>query len=191
MNKKSSILDYDLVLNKGFNLLKDDKKCVFVFFLIFSVSTGIKISQSLIIKHKDLEADHICIKENSKIRKITLNNIVKKGYLKLTKKLAQTNFDYTKDDFVFLSQKETVYRPQSINLLLKQVFSCYAKTQNISSTSLIKAFGRKIWEEMNRSEQAISLLSKEFSQNSVTMTRSFLEIPKTDSNINLYKILEK
>lgn len=109
----------------------------------------------------------------------------------MTKKLAEIKFNYTKEDFVFLSQKETVYRPQSINLLLKQVFSGYAKIQNIFSTSLIKAFGRKIWENMNRSDYSLFLLSKEFSQNSVATTRTFLGIPKAETNVKLYLTLEK
>jgi hypothetical protein len=37
MNKKSDIIDYDFAKNKGFKLLKDDKKCIlrlrqFIFF---------------------------------------------------------------------------------------------------------------------------------------------------------------
>jgi hypothetical protein len=139
----------------------------------------------------DLQGETIILKESNTVRKITLNNVVKGAYKKLTKKLDEINFMYDENDFVFVSQKGTVYRPQSINTILKQIFSSYSKNQNISSLSLTKSYGRKVWDNMNQSDHCLQLLSTRFSQNSIASTRAFLGIPKAETDIDLYLILEK
>jgi len=59
MNRTSDYIDYDKALNKGLGLLSDRKKCVIGFYLIFSINTGLRISDVLSIKHKDLADDRI------------------------------------------------------------------------------------------------------------------------------------
>ena len=51
MNMTSDYIDFDKVLNKGLSLLKDKKKCRIGFYLIFSINTGLRISDVLQIKH--------------------------------------------------------------------------------------------------------------------------------------------
>lgn len=191
MNKKSDILEYDVILNKAKKLLLDNQKFIIGFYLILSINTGCRIGQILKLRHQDLKGDVIIIKENNTVRRITLNKIVKNAYKKLIRKLNEINFKYDEKDFIFVSQKGTVYRPQSINKILKQLFSAYSKNLNISSLSLTKSYGRKVWDNMNQSDYSLQLLSREFSHNSIASTRAFLGIPKVESDIDLYLILEK
>ena len=136
-------------------------------------NAGTRISDTLKIKHSDLQGEKIILKEKKtkKVREITLNTVVKKAYQKLTDKLNEINFKYDENDFVFVSQKGTVYRTQSINIILKKVFN--SKNLQISSHSLRKSFSRKIYDNMNNSEYALVLLSDILSHSNLAITRRY------------------
>jgi len=176
MNKTSDYIEYDIALNKGLKLLNDDKKCIIGFYIIFSINAGTRIFDTLKIKHSDLLGEKIILKEKKtkKVREITLNTVVKKAYQKLTEKLNEINFKYDENDFVFKSAKGTVYRTQSINVILKKIFN--SKQLQISSHSLRKSFSRKIYENMNNSEYALVLLSDILSHSNLAITRRYLGI---------------
>lgn len=178
MNKQSDYIEYDIALNKGLKLLNDDKKCILGFYIIFSINVGTRISDTLRIKHSDLHGDRIMLKEmkTKKVREITLNNVVKKAYKKLVEKLDEIYFKYDEDDFIFISQKGTVYRTQSINVILKKVFN--SKKLQISSHSLRKSFARRIYSQMGESEHALVLLSDVLSHSNLAITRRYLGIRK-------------
>ena len=144
MNKQSDYVEYDIALNKGMKLLNEDKKCIIGFYIVLSINIGTRVGDTLKIKHRDLLGDKINLKEKKtkKVREITLNSTVKRAYQKLTEKLDEIHFRYTDDDFVFVSQKGTVFRTQSINVILKKIFN--TKKLQISSHSLRKSFARKI-----------------------------------------------
>ena len=186
MNKTSDYLDYDKALNKGLKLLKDHKKCRIGFYIIFSINTGLRISDVLQIRHIDLADDQLVIneKKTKKRREITLNDVVKKAYSKLVSKLDELNIRYDEDDYIFTSQKGSVYRTQSINDILKTIFN--SKKLQISSHSLRKSFARRVYQNHNESEYALVLLSDIFSHSSVAITRRYLGIRReTISNVYL------
>ena len=81
MNKTSDYLEYDKALNKGLSLLGDKKKCVIGFYIIFSINTGLRISDIMSITHKDLADEKIIIieKKTQKQRVITLNDVDRKS----------------------------------------------------------------------------------------------------------------
>jgi len=176
MNKTSDYIEYDVALNRGMKLLNDDKKCIIGFYIVLSINAGTRISDTLKIRHSDLLGEKIILKEKKtkKVREITLNKVVKNAYRKLTEKLDQINFKYDENDFVFVSQKGTVYRTQSINIILKKIFN--SKQLQISSHSLRKSFSRKIYENMNNSEYALVLLSDILSHSNLAITRRYLGI---------------
>jgi site-specific recombinase XerD len=91
------------------------------------------------------------------------------------------------ENYIFLSQKETVYRTQSINVILKTLFN--TKRLQISSHSLRKAFARKVYENMNESENALVLLSGVFNHSNIAITRRYLGI-RQDTIDNIYLTLE-
>ena len=186
MNKTSDFIEFDRVLNKGLSLLKDDKKCRIGFYIIFSVNTGLRISDVLNIKHKDLQDDVLIIREmkTQKQREISLNQVVQDSYAKLITKFNENGIKYAQDDYVFISQKGTVYRTQSINEVLKTIFK--DKKYQISSHSLRKSFARRVYQNLNESEDALILLSDIFRHSSISITRRYLGIRKeTISNVYL------
>jgi len=174
MNKTSDYIDYDKALNKGLSLLKDNKKFRIGFYIIFSINTGLRISDTLQIRHIDLVDDKLVIKEKKtkKRREITINDVVRKAYSKLISKLDELNIKYDEDDYIFISQKGSVYRTQSINDILKTIFK--SKSLNISSHSLRKCFARRVYSQLNEREYALVLLSDIFSHTSVAITRKYL-----------------
>ena len=186
MNKTSDYLDYDKALNKGLSLLNDTKKCRIGFYIIFSINTGLRISDILKIRHQDLAENKICLieKKTKKQRVITLNDVVKRSYIKLASVLNETNEKYNDDDFIFISQKGSVYRTQSINDVLKTIFN--TKKLQVSSHSLRKSFARRVYQNLNESENSLVLLSDIFSHSSIAITRRYLGIrSETISNVYL------
>jgi site-specific recombinase XerD len=186
MNRTADYIDFDKVINKGQNLLNDKKKCRLGFLLIFSVNSGLRISDILSIKHQDLLDEKVVIteKKTGKQRVITLNQIVRNSYLKLISKLKEEGMSYSQDDYIFISQKGTTFRTQTINGILKTLFK--DKRHQISSHSLRKAFARRVYENMNQSEDSLVLLSEIFSHSSISITRRYLGIRKeTIANVYL------
>jgi hypothetical protein len=60
----SDYLDYDMALNKGIKLLKTDKKKFKLGFLIVvGINVGLRISDILKLRHKDMEGDTIKLHE--------------------------------------------------------------------------------------------------------------------------------
>lgn len=186
MNLTSDYLDYDKVLNKGLSLLNNSKKCRLGFYLIFSINSGLRISDVLNIKHSDLVSDKISIieKKTKKFREITLNDAVKKAYVKLVAMLTEANEMFNQEDYIFISQKGSVYKTQSINDILKTLFK--DKKMQISSHSLRKSFARRVYTINNESENSLVLLSDIFSHSSIAITRRYLGIrQETISNVYL------
>jgi site-specific recombinase XerD len=186
MNRTSDYIDYDKALNKGLSLLNDNKKSVVGFYIIFSINTGLRISDILNIKHKDLAEDKIVLveKKTKKQREITLNEVVKKSYIKLVSMLDEANDKFNEEDFIFISQKGSVYKTQSINDILKAIFN--TKKLQISSHSLRKSFARRVYQNQNESENSLVLLSDIFGHSSISITRRYLGIrQETISNVYL------
>ena len=186
MNRTSDYIDYDKALNKGLSLLNDKKKCRIGFYIVFSINTGLRISDILKIRHKDLAEDKISIieKKTKKQREITLNGVVKRAYIKLVSMLNEENERFTEVDFIFISQKGSVYMTQSINDILKSHFN--TRKLQVSSHSLRKSFARRVYQNLNESENALVLLSDIFSHSSIAITRRYLGIrQETISNVYL------
>ena len=113
-----------------------------------------------------------------------LNDIIKKAYSKLILRLAEQNIRFNEDDFIFTSQKGSVYKTQSINDILKTIFN--SNKLQISSHSLRKSFARRVYQNHNESENALVLLSDIFSHSSIAITRRYLGIrQETISNVYL------
>lgn len=185
MNRTSDYIDYDKALNKGLSLLNDPKKCRIGFYIIFSINTGLRISDVLGTRHRDLVEDKILLieKKTKKQREITLNAVVKKSYAKLVSILNDSNERFCDDDFIFISQKGTVYKTQSINDVLKTIFN--TKKLQVSSHSLRKSFARRVYQNLNESENALVLLSDIFSHSSVAITRRYLGL-RAEQISNVY-----
>ena len=177
IKKTSDYIDYTKALLKGRELLWTDKQMIIGFYIIFSINTGLRVGDVLQIKHSDLlnlkQGDYLTIREKKtgKTRKIQINNKIADAYNYLSDKLKSKGM-YQIDDFIFKSQKDTVFATVSINRILKNEFAGYA--QNVSTHSLRKSFGRRVYDSNNKSEHALILLSDMFCHASVAITRRYL-----------------
>ena len=113
-----------------------------------------------------------------------MNDTVKKAYVKLVAMLTEANEKFNNEDYIFISQKGSVYKTQSINDILKTLFN--SKKLQISSHSLRKSFARRVYTINNESENSLVLLSDIFSHTNISCTRRYLGLrQETISNVYL------
>lgn len=172
----SDYIDFDRTMNVGSKLINSDSKKLIGLYIIVSINTGLRVSDVLRLKWSDLEGEtfQIIEKKTNKHRVIRVNDSIKS---------ILTKFEIDNpDEFIFLSQKGTVYSVQQINRVLKQVFKKESKKHNISSHSLRKSFGRRVYENNNESEKSLVYLSELFNHTSLSITRKYLGIRQEELN---------
>lgn len=177
MNRQSDFLNFDTALRKGKELLKNEKTSIVGFYIIFSINAGLRVSDVLKLKHADLkdikENDNLVIQEKKtkKVRNITINAHIAKAYSYLVEELTKRNL-YNPEGYIFISQKRTVYTTRSLNRILKDIFG--NTKLRISTHSLRKSFGRKIYDNNSQSEHSLVLLSDIFQHSNISITRRYL-----------------
>ena len=89
-----------------------------------------------------------------------------------------------------ISQKNTVYSIQRINVLLKDIKASYGlKIGHFSTHSMRKTFGRKVVEQAGpNSEMALIKLSELFNHSSVAITKIYLGI-RQEELLETYDLL--
>ena len=173
---KSDYIDFDKCLNTGRRLINSDKQSVIGLYIIVSIYTGLRISDVLRLKWSDLMKEDLVIKEKKtkKLRTIKINSTIHSV-------LSKFNLN-GEDDFIFKSQKGSVFSIQQINRVLKEIFRTESKHLNISSHSLRKSFGRRVYENNNESEKSLVYLSELFNHTSLSITRKYLGIRQEELN---------
>ena len=172
-----SDFNFDTALRKGNDLMKNGKNPVIGFYIIFSINVGLRVSDVLKLKYSDLldkkENDILCIEEKKtkKVRNITLNGHVINSYVSLIEYLKSKGL-FDPEGFIFVSQKRTVYSNRSLNRILKTVFDNVKLS--ISTHSLRKSFGRRVYDNCKQSEHSLVLLSDIFRHTSTSITRKYL-----------------
>jgi integrase len=154
-----------------------NQKNVFGLYGLISLYSGLRIGDVLKLKFEDLETDLITLVETktNKTRQITIHSDIKE---------ALKNFD--RSGFIFISQKGSIFTRQQINRKLKSLFNEFYPGLNISSHSLRKSFGRRVYNNDNQSERALMMLSEIFNHSSIATTRKYIGIRKEEiSNIYL------
>ena len=180
MSKKGTVtttdyIEFSKVTLTAQKLLKEEKNKLLGLYMIMSANTGLRISDVLNLTWENVKEDLVVIteKKTGKKRTFKINAAVRE---------ALNRFDSNKSGFIFVSQKKTVYSRQTINRLLKKVFGKESKKSNISSHSLRKSFGRRVYENNNESEKALTYLSELFNHTSVATTRKYLGIRQEELN---------
>ena len=185
-----------LAWNEGMLLiekLQKDGKEVLSLFVAVSLFFGTRVSDTLSIRWDMLMDENLSVrksfeiteKKTKKHRKITINEDLAR-YIKST-------FERIKpehlDDFVFVSQKKTVYSIQRLNVLLKEFRDKYnLNVKNMSCHSLRKGFGSELYKRGNKSENILIQLSIIFNHSSTAITRRYIGI--TDQHIaETYELL--
>lgn len=184
----SDFIEYDKAMLKANELLWSEKQMIIGFYILFAINTGLRVSDILSRKHSDLmnckPGDYLSLteKKTKKFKQIQINSKITESYLYLSKKLQETG-KYNPDSYIFTSQKGSIFCIESLNTILKTVFSGFA--EHISSHSLRKSFGRHVYEKNGQSENALNTLSEMFQHESLKTTRIYLGIRKEELG-NIY-----
>jgi len=178
MSKQGSIttsnyIDYDKALNKGLSLMENNRDEIIGFYIITSINVGLRIGDILELTYEDFRNGHKTFREQKtgKAKTVVFNEAILKAF---NKHLCLGG------GYVFTSQKGTIYSRQQINRLLKEIFK--SKDKNISSHSLRKTFGRRVYEKNNESEKALLMLNEIYNHSSIAQTRKYLDITQDEIN---------
>jgi integrase len=140
---------------------------------------GLRISDLLNLKYSDvLEKDEFILTEHKtgKRRKVTINVFVKEALIFVSNQRIREGA-FNADGFLFTNRRGGRITVQFANLTLHQVFKDYnIRVQNGSSHILRKSFGKRVWENDNKSERALIYLSEIFSHSSLSITKRYIGI---------------
>jgi integrase len=143
--------------------------------------TGLRISDTLSLTWSQIlnkDVIELYEKKTSKFRKIKINQdlqeIIQSNYL------AMNNPEL--DTLVFVNKYGTKQiNVQWVNTKLKEILIKYnIKTENPSTHTLRKSFGRRIWELNNYSERSLVLLSELFNHSNIQITKKYLGIKEQE-----------
>lgn len=180
MSIKNSIttadyIDFDKATGSAKKLLKNKKTELLGRYIIIAINTGLRSGDILQLKYEDLQKQFLRLTEQKtgKNKVVQLNDNI----LDIIPANATGS--------LFLTQKGTAISIQHLNRQLKDIFSKESKTLNISSHSLRKSFGRRVFYNNNESEKALVYLMELFNHSSLSMTRKYLGIRQEELN-NIY-----
>lgn len=168
----SNYLDYDKSQSIGMRLIRSGDNPTFGLLVIVGTNFGLRISDLLKLTFKQLRSEQIELIEGKtgKKRIIKVNDAVKDAVKYFD--------DYNDSFYVFRSQKGTVYSSQHINRLMKKYFT----GNNISSHSLRKCFGRRVWDAKGQTDAALIKLSQVFNHSNTAITRRYLGLQQEEIN---------
>jgi len=183
--------DY-LEWNEAMNLIRklyDDNKVTLSLYIGCSCFFGLRASDTLSLKWQDvLDKDELQLieKKTQKKRDIKINTQLRKHISDCYLRINPANLS----EYMFLSQKGTVYSIQRINVILKGLKKQYnLKIKNFSSHSLRKAFGREVFVRSgSNAELSLVRLSQLFNHSNPSITRRYLGIAKEEL-METYNIL--
>ncbi|MGD0340495.1 MAG: tyrosine-type recombinase/integrase [Bacteroidales bacterium] len=185
MSKKFSLTTSDyLEWNQAMNLVRNlynDRNYKMSLLISFGSFWGLRISDILSLKWEqvyNLDEFTIVEKKTKKNREIKINAQLKRHISDCHQKIRPR----TTDEFIFTSQKGSVYSVQRINVILKDLRTKYnLKIKNFSSHSLRKSFGREIFNRSaENAELAIVKLSQLFNHGNPAITRRYLGISQKE-----------
>lgn len=185
MSKKFSTTTADyLEWNEAMNLIRklyDDKKFTLSLYIACSCFFGLRASDTLSLRWEDLlgkDELQLIEKKTQKRREIRINQQLKKHISDCYNKIKPASLN----EYMFLSQKGTVYSIQRINVILKELKKQYnLKIKNFSSHSLRKCFGREVFTRSgSNAELSLVRLSQLFNHSNPSITRRYLGIAKEE-----------
>jgi len=175
----SDSLDFDLLKQYAINLLNTKNKVLGVYILT-GIYTGLRYSDLSKLSYSDiLDNDSIVIHEQK---------TSKQREIKISKELKNILSDYRQPGLMFLSNKNTIYSIQSLNRLLKNHLTPLFPKKNISTHSLRKTFGNRVYLMSGKNQHSITLLCSVFNHSSEAITKRYLGITKEEV-LNVYDLL--
>lgn len=167
-------IPFDEATKVAYQQIEEGNK-IFGLYIIVAINTGLRVSDLQKITWEQLRSETFRINEGKtdKTRLVKPNQHIIK---------AVQMVDNWQTGSVFISKKKTVYTNSAINMLLKTAFSNSRKKTNISSHSLRKSFGRRVYESQGESEKALIYLQSIFNHESSLVTRIYLGIRQEELN---------
>lgn len=196
-NTTSDYIEWDKLIRLT-EKLEDDNQLKFSLLISLGMFTGLRIGDMLNLKWIDiLNQDHIELveKKTSKYRKIMLHEILQKRINRIYNKLIDSPLKSTKvistEEYVFSNKYKTgPISVQFVNHKLKELMNKHRiRVNRVSSHSLRKSFGRRVWEMNNYSDRSLILLSEILNHSSVSISKRYLGI-QDDEIIDIYRSLE-
>ena len=143
--------------------------------------TGLRISDVLSLTWNQLlDKDIIELheKKTGKFRKIKINQDLQTLIISNYKAMGEPSVE----TLVFVNKYGTKQiNVQWVNTKLKEIFNKYSiNTENPSSHSIRKSFGRRIWQLNDYSEKSLVLLSELFNHSNVQITKRYLGIKEKE-----------
>ncbi|MCL6264917.1 tyrosine-type recombinase/integrase [Flagellimonas myxillae] len=174
----STYIDFDLAMTKGKKLIRSRENPNFGLLIICGINLGLRIDDLLHLTFKHLKQEEFAIIEGKtgKKRILQVNDNIR-----VALNFFDDDLTYSLDGHPFTSQKGSIYSVQHVNRLIKKYF----KGKNISSHSLRKSFGRRVWENNNKTDEALLYLSEIFNHQSPAITRKYLGI-RAEEIKNIY-----
>lgn len=187
-NTTADYLEWDstiLLISK----LYQDQNYKFSLLIALGSFFGTRISDLLSLKFCDiLNTDILTIieKKTKKQRTIKINDQLKKHIQSCYKEIKPQSTD----DFIFTSQKGSVYSVQRINVVFKEIRVKYnLKIKNFSTHTMRKTFGRQVYNNAgSNAELALVKLSELFNHSDVRTTRKYLGL-RSEELMEAYDLL--
>ena len=170
----ATYIDFDTARTKGLSLIRSKENPIAGLLIIVGIHTGLRISDLLDLSFCQLRQNKLTIieKKTKKKREMELNDTIKTAMSYFPKE------DYPDNFHAFRSQKNTVYSNKHVNRLLSKYFT----GDRISSHSLRKTFGRRVYTINGESEKALLYLSELFAHKDIATTRIYLGIRQEELN---------
>ncbi|WP_438574106.1 tyrosine-type recombinase/integrase [Clostridium sp.] len=167
-------LDWKEMTSLVRNLYRDEN---YKFSLLIALGSfwGLRISDLLSLHWCDIyKKDSFIIKEKKtgKARIIKINDQLKRHITDCYTSIKPIS----KNSYIFLSQKGSVYSIQRINIVLKDIKQQYClNINNFSCHSLRKTFGREVYNQnSDNAEMALIKLMELFNHSSIAITKRYL-----------------
>ena len=170
-------LDFDDAQRKGMKLIRTQENPITGLMIVAGINLGLRISDLLTLTFDELRNDAVILleKKTKKKRRLVINDNIRMAMQYFPEDRFNGNFH------AFRSQKGTVFSTQHVNRLMKRYF----KLTGVSSHSLRKTFGRRVWDNDNQSERALIYLNEIFSHHKLSDTRRYLGIKQEELD-NVY-----
>jgi integrase len=175
-NTKCDYLDFDYIAGVVLRLRKNPKQKLIADYITISVNTGLRCSDVLKLNWEDLKKPLLIIKEQKTDKKKTV----------AFNEAIHSIIDPEAKGSPFITQKGEIISNRHLNRLLQKVFEKDVnKGLNISTHTLRKSFGRRVYKNNNETEASLIYLSELFNHSDLRTTRTYLGIRQEELN-NIY-----
>ena len=176
---KCDYLDFDYINGVVLKFRKKPKNKLICDYIVIAMNTGLRCSDVLALSWEQLREHKLTIteKKTKKKKEIGINDAIHS----IIKK--------SDSGSPFLNSKGNIISLRWLNILLKDVFEKDVKAKkNISTHTLRKSFGRRVYKNNGSTEDALIYLSELFNHADVRTTRKYLGIRQEELNEIYYNL---